>query len=687
MRPVRQLLRALGRSLALRWVLSVIAAATLGFGALLLVAGAEMKYQVGAQAEAVHDLASRRLAQQADAAIALVQERLASHFSALEKSLDSVAAHVSTQAAIKSRNDVWVAEEVGRRLIQAGFSGAIVLDADLRVIGADRPGAALVFANETLQMHELRHNLKSMLGGRSGSALPRYRFSGIVDPVLAAILLAPGDESYGFVTGVPVYDEFGDTVGVILAYRVIRMHEPMLADFARITGSKVMMLAGNHVISATGFRLEEMRLPPPDANGLILIEDLEVVARCRHEPSPLTLCVMEPLSAITRLSQQIMAIGAAQFEKTRATLAVIGLVSIAVMLLVLVVLGRRLARPLVEIAESVDRVADGEWKVQVPHARRGDEVGRIARALVKMQTSLAERDRMRAEMGRINEINSRRLVMEAAVGRFENSMAVVMKDIADTVRALGTTNAVIDEAARRAESEAEKIRATSVASASRTTTVSATTQALLDAIRHIGDRVRRTSGVVHRSENHAKQAEVQLGAASITTAQVETALGALQGLVADLGNLSLRASLEAMEAGEAGARFAPLARSVCEVSARAAASADSLGATVQQLSAMTDTAGESVGEMRGVLGDALRETSEIAVALSEQDAATREIAEGLTGSAQVMLTLAEAVDRLRSDMASAQEASSDFVVTARRMAEDAKAIDGSVREFVRNVVS
>lgn len=682
----RLILRPLGRSLALRWVFSVIAAATLGFGTLLLVAGAEMKYQVGAQAEAVHALASKRLAQQADAAIALVQERLASHFSGLEKSLDSVAANLSTQAAIKSRNDVWLAEEVGRRLVQSGFTGALVLDADLRVIGADRPGAALVFANDTLQMHELRNSLKAMQGGR-GAEMTRYRFSGIIDPVLAAILLTQGDENYGFVTSVPVHDDFGDTIGIILAYRIIRMHEPMLADFARITGSKVMMLAGTHVLSATGFRLDEMRLPAPDANGLILIEDMEVVARCRNEPAPLTVCVMEPLSAITRLSQQIMAIGAAQFDKTRATLASIGLVSIVVMLMVLVLLGRRLARPLVEIAESVDRVADGEWKVQVPHARRADEVGRIARALVKMQKSLAERDRMRAEMSRINEINSRRLVMEAAVGRFENSMAVVMKDISDTVRALGATNAVIDEAARRAENEAERIRDTSVATASRTSTVSVTTQALLDAIRDIGSRVRRTSGVVHLSEDHAKQAEVQLGAASVATQQVESSLGALQGLVADLGNLSLRASLEAMEAGEAGARFAPLARSVCEVSARAAASADSLGNTVQQLAAMTDTAGEAVGEMRGVLGDALRETSEIAVALSEQDAATREIVEGLAGSAQVMLALAEAVDRLRSDMSSAQEASSDFVVTARRMAEDAKAIDGSVREFVRNVVS
>jgi methyl-accepting chemotaxis protein len=674
-------------SLAFRWVLSVTAAAALGIGSLLLVTEQEMKFQVGAQADAVHHLASQRMAQQADASISLVLERLNGMFTGLERSLDAISALRSTQAAAKSRNDVWIAEEIGRKLLRVGFTGAIVLDQDLRVIGADHTGASLLFSNDTLQMHDLRQTLQAMLVGKDRSNPGLYRYSGVIDPSLAAILLTQGVGSYGLVLGIPVFDDFGETAAIILAYRVVRMHEPVLNDFARITGSNVALMFGERVIAMTGPLLEEIHLRQADSAGLYHLAELASVARCRNVPSPLSICVMEPMREVSRLGSEIMAIGRAQFEKTRTTLYSIGLFSLVVMLLVLILLGRRLARPLSEIAASVDRVAQGQWKVEVPHALRFDEVGRIARALVQMQLSLAERDRMRVEMARINEINSRRLVLDNAVGRFEDKMAVVMKDISDTVRALGATNAVLDEAARRADSEAERIRAASVATASRTTSVSMTTETLSRSIRTIGERVKKTSIVVHASEEHALLAEARLGAANAATQEVESALGTLQGFVADLGHLSLKASLEALEAGEAGARFAPLARAVSELSAHAAASADAMGAEINRFAAMTDNASEAIGDIRGVLADALHETSEITVAISEQDAATSEIVEGLANSAQALLSLAEAVDHLRTNMASAHEASSEFVLTARRIAEDAKAIDGSVRNFVREVVS
>ena len=52
-----------------------------------------------------------------------------------------------------------------------------------------------------------------------------------------------------------------------------------------------------------------------------------------------------------------------------------------------------------------------------------------------------------------------------------------------------------------------------------------------------------------------------------------------------------------------------------------------------------------------------------------------------------MAGLTEAVDQLRGSMAGAHEATSDFVNTARRIVDDAKQIDESVRSFVREVAA
>lgn len=169
------------------------------------------------------------------------------------------------------------------------------------------------------------------------------------------------------------------------------------------------------------------------------------------------------------------------------------------------------------------------------------------------------------------------------------------------------------------------------------------------------------------------------------THQVEEAIGDLQRNLADLGAMSLQASLEALNASEQGGSPVRLARAIEGLSEKTAVAVSVIAREFGRLSAITDTATGEIGEVKGVLGTALRETSEIAVAVAEQDAAAREIAEGLSNSAAAMANLADSVDQLRASMNAAHEASTDFVLAARRIVDDAKSIDGSIRSFVREV--
>jgi methyl-accepting chemotaxis protein len=266
-------------------------------------------------------------------------------------------------------------------------------------------------------------------------------------------------------------------------------------------------------------------------------------------------------------------------------------------------------------------------------------------------------------------------------------MAVVMKDISDTVRALSETNAVIDAAARQADTQVEKIRNASMATATRATVVSRTTLEMSHTIREIARRVRNTSSVVLQSETRARAVEEKLGEFTSVAQGAEDAIGVLQGLTADLAQIGLRASLDAAAAGEAGGEFSPFAASIDALAARAVEATDLITQALGRLGDVADGAYGAIGEVTSELGEALRETEEISVAIEEQDAATKEIADGLTNSANALLSLADAVDQLRQNMTHAQTASADFVQTARRIADDAKTIDDGIRSFVREVVA
>lgn len=675
------------RSLAARWILSVSTIVAIGILVLVAVTQREMARQLEAESTSVMSLARHKAAERLDADILLVRQRFEKMIDGLETSLQSIANLRASQAAVLSRNDVRLAEEVGARVIRAGFTGAIMVDDRLRVIGADRTGVELVTADIALGLHDMAGSIRNSMTKFELRRPLLYRFVGQFDPSYGAVFLAPLQHEYGIVIAVPVLDDFMEPIGAIIAYRTIKRREVLLDEFSSVTRSVVALIVGSRPISIAGTDHDMVSLTAPGPEGLLSAPDLAASARCGTAFPALSICVLRPNAQIERFRDEILSIGESHFQKMRKTLLGIGLAAVIATMLIVGFLARRMTRPITEITEVVDRVARGEWRVEVAHADRRDEIGQIARAIEAMQVSLAERDRMRQEMVRIDAINQRRLVLDGAVTKFEDGMAVVMKDIADTVHVLSETNEVLDSAARQADTQAQKIRNASIQTASATNAVSRTTVELSRTIREIGRRIRNTGGVVHQSEAHARDAEAHIGEISDVRARVEHALDILQHSIADIGHLGLKASMDAAAAGDAGTAFAPLAISIGQYAARSGEATRVILAEMTRLNDVADGAVSAIGEVKGVLATALKETEEISVTVEEQSAATREIVDGLAGAANALMSLAEAVDHLRQDMANAHDASADFVLTARRIAEDAKSIDHSLRLFMTDVVA
>lgn len=674
-------------SLAFRWVLYVTFAAGIGIAALLAATHSEMEHQLNAEGALILDIARQKTGERMDAEIELVRHRVVGIVQNLESSATAIAELRSTLLAVQSLNDVRIAEEVGKRLVNAGFTGAIVLGKDMSVLAAEETGAALLAAHSALQVHELRTTFAGLLAQNDRTLRRSFRFVGLFDASLSAILQASLNDDYGALVASPVFDEFGDPVALIVGYRIFRRKEPRLDEFAEITKSVLALTVGSRVVSIAGADIDHILFRPADKDGLIPVPDLSGVARCRETFPLLSICVVHANSEIERFRNELLVVGRKQFDRSRATLMSIGGLSVTIILLMLIGLGRHLTRPLSQITQAVDLVSRGEWRVEVGHTERQDEIGRIARAVAAMQVSLAERDRMRQEMVRIDAINQRRMVLDAAVVRFEDGMAVVMKNISDTVRALAETNETLDAAARQADSQVEKIRSTSMATATRATVASRSTLEMSRTIRDIAQRVRNTSNVVHQGEKSAREAEERLAEIAAAAHGAEGAIHSLQDLVADLNKVGLRASLDAVAAGEAGGIFMPISRSISELAGKATTAAGHVTEALGRLSDVADDAGAAIITVKGELGEALRETAEISVAIEEQDAVTRDIADGLNNAAGALLALSEAVDMLRVNMMSTQEASTEFVATARRIAEDAKQIDTSIRSFVNEVVA
>lgn len=675
------------RSIAARWVAAVALVAGLGIVAMVAISTREMHKRLEAEGETMQRLAEQKTADRIDSEITLVNQRLREMIAGLENDLAVLANLPTTAQAIRSRNDARIAELIGKRLRRFGFAGGLVLDHRLTVIGMDKAGADLLGANAALRSHELRATFRELLDGNDPGSPLVYRFVGQFDAGLAAILLAPLNERYGYVLATPVFDQFGEPIGLVLAYALLRSSEPMLVDFASTTNAALLLAQGRNAISVAGPIRPDVELPAENSERLARASGTPYSGRCAASLPGLSLCVLRHDDEIVKFRNELLAIGAAEAQALTRLLIVLGGATLVAVVLLIALLTRHLVRPLTEITRAVERVAGGEWRVEVPSAEREDEVGMIARAVASMQVSLIERDRMRQEMLRIDAINQRRLTLDKAVGRFEEGMAVVMRNIAGTVHTLSLSSEALDRSARDADRQAERIRTTSLDTASKTSLVTGATLQLSEGIREIDQRLKSTNSAVFASEDRLRETGLQVNELGGVARDAEEALAKVQSLVADLGHLALSALVDTARNGEGNRAHARSAGAVRNLAAQTADATSHIAIELARLTAVADGANAALDSAKSGLGEALRETGEISLVVAEQNAAAREIADGLDAAASAMTGLSDAVAALRFSISGAHEATGDFIATARRIVEDARAIDESIRLFVREAAA
>src|SRR5207247_5685312 len=103
--------------------------------------------------------------------------------------------------------------------------------------------------------------------------------------------------------------------------------------------------------------------------------------------------------------------------------------SLLIFAIIMLLVSQRISRPLVKITEAVRAVARGDWKSEVTGVNRVDEVGDIARAVIVLQRSLQERDRLRSDVAHAESVKKSREELEDEIWRIDRIMHLVLMSV------------------------------------------------------------------------------------------------------------------------------------------------------------------------------------------------------------------------------------------------------------------
>ncbi|MDB5518045.1 MAG: chemotaxis protein [Tardiphaga sp.] len=351
-----------------------------------------------------------------------------------------------------------------------------------------------------------------------------------------------------------------------------------------------------------------------------------------------------------------------------------------------VMVRRRICRPIVDITASMSRLAGGDALAEIPLSDRRDEIGAMAAAVQVFKDNMIKADRLAAEQSADNDTKMRRAhvlddltkAFEARVGELVHGLSASSATMESTARSMSST-------ATGTNRQAGVVADASEQTSSNVQMVASATEELTSSITEISRQVAQSAQISARAVEDARRTGDTAQSLASGAQKIGDVVTLIQNIAAQTNLLALNATIEAARAGEAGRGFAVVAS---EVKSLAGQTANATTEISEQVAAIQGASDQTVAAIRNVV-DVITEIDQIgaaiAAAIEQQGSATKEIARNVQEAAHGTQNVTSNIAGVQQAANETGAAATQVLGAAEELSQQSKDLASQVNRFLADV--
>ena len=371
--------------------------------------------------------------------------------------------------------------------------------------------------------------------------------------------------------------------------------------------------------------------------------------------------------------------------QTKASAVMYGTIVLVTLVVALVgfMVGRGVSGPIIGMTGAMTKLAGGDKTIAVPGVGRTDEIGNMAAAVQVFKDSMIRADELAADQRAAQERRERRSEkMEAAITSFDQSVAGLLKALADASSQLQSTAEAMSSTADTTNQRAVAAATAGNQASTNVQTVAGAAEELSATIEEISRQVTESTSIAGKAVADATATNAEMQTLAATAQKIGDVVKLINDIAGQTNLLALNATIEAARAGEAGKGFAVVASEVKSLATQTAKATDDISTQVKAIQTATAGSVRAIEGISGTIGRINEIATTIASAVEEEGAATKEIArsvqEAAAGTAEVSTNITE-VTRAAGETS---QAAAQVQTAAASLAEQGERLRAEVDRFL-----